>query len=181
MRHVMVDIETLGTTPGSVISAIGAVEFDPATLTLGKQFYMPIDVADAQRNGFTIDAGTVLWWLEQSAEARAEMTSSLRAGVYSAMAMFLEYLQQDDADIENVLLWGNGASFDNVLLAAACDRLGLQKPKFWNDRCFRTLKSLFPIETRPKPEVPHHAMYDAIAQAQHALEIAKKYPQIVWG
>lgn len=180
MKHVMVDIETLGTTPGSVISAIGAVEFDPATLTLGKQFYMPIDVADAQRNGFTIEAGTVLWWLEQSAEARAEMASPQRIGVYSAMEMFLEYLHQDDADIENVLLWGNGASFDNVLLAAACDRLGLQKPKFWNDRCFRTLKSLFPIETRPKPEVPHHAMYDAIAQAQHALEIAKKYPQIVW-
>lgn len=181
MRHVMVDIETLGTTPGSVISAIGAVEFDPATLTLGKQLYIPIDVADAQRNWFTIDASTVLWWLKQGDEARAEMVSPQRIGVYSALEMFLEYLQQDDADIENVLLWGNGASFDNVLLAAACDRLGLQKPKFWNDRCFRTLKSLFPIETQPKPEVPHHAMYDAIAQAQHALEIAKKYPQIVWG
>lgn len=181
MRHVMVDLETLGTAPGSVITAIGAVEFDPATLALGKQFYMPVDLVDAQRNGFTIDASTVLWWLKQGAEARAEMDSSLRVGVYSAMAMFLEYLQQDDADIENVLLWGNGASFDNVLLAAACDRLGLQKPKFWNDRCFRTLKKLCPVETQPVPEVPHHALYDAIAQAQHALEIAKKYPQIVWG
>ena len=179
MRHVMVDIETLGTTPGSVISAIGAVFFDPETKELGPEFYMPIDLVDAQRNGFTIDASTVVWWLGQGDEARAEMTSTSRVAVYPAMMCFLEFIEAQ-CPLDEVVVWGNGASFDNVLLAGALKKLGLEGWKFWNDRCFRTIKSLMPIADKYKPEVAHHALYDAKAQAQHAIAIATAYPQLVW-
>ena len=32
--HAMIDIETLGTEPGSVVLSVGAVKFDPFTLSL---------------------------------------------------------------------------------------------------------------------------------------------------
>lgn len=40
MNNVMLDLETFGTQPGSVIRSIGAVVFDPFSDKLGKEFYV---------------------------------------------------------------------------------------------------------------------------------------------
>jgi len=37
--HVMFDLETWGTTPGSALRSIGAVEFDPMGKDIGRTFY----------------------------------------------------------------------------------------------------------------------------------------------
>lgn len=71
MRDVMLDLETMGNGPRAAIVAIGAVEFDLDTGAVGERFYTPVDLATSVSLGGEMDASTVLWWMQQSDEARA--------------------------------------------------------------------------------------------------------------
>ena len=75
VNNVMLDLETMGLGPNAAIIAIGAVMFDPETMQLGSEFYRIINLESAVAAGGIMDAGTVMWWLEQGAAARAELTS----------------------------------------------------------------------------------------------------------
>ena len=68
MRHLMLDLETLGTTPGCVVLSIGAVEFDLDGIK--SEFRAHIDVDSSTALGLKVDARTVMWWLDQSKEAQ---------------------------------------------------------------------------------------------------------------
>ena len=59
-QHYMIDLETLGVSPGSVISSIAAVQFDINTGEIGRQFYKNIDLQQSLDNGFTINAETLI-------------------------------------------------------------------------------------------------------------------------
>lgn len=169
MQDVMLDLETFGNRPGSVIVAIGAVKMDLAGGVLGDTFYRVIDPADAQSHGLTIDAATVAWWLGQSDAAR--MAISAPGGwvkLPSALGDFAELIGKD------ARVWGNGADFDNALLAAAYHACGTSPPwRHWNSRCYRTLKSLFPAVKLDRAGTHHNALDDAISQAEHLVRIMK--------
>jgi hypothetical protein len=49
VKNVMIDIETLGTRPGSVILSIGACRFGADGI--GEEFYRAIDVLDSLMAG----------------------------------------------------------------------------------------------------------------------------------
>ena len=70
MKHVMLDLETMGNGPRAAIVSIGAVFFDPLTGELGAEFEAAIDLRSSAKSG-EIDPDTVLWWLGQGEEARA--------------------------------------------------------------------------------------------------------------
>ena len=64
--HAMIDIETLGTEPDSVVLSVGAVKFDPFTLTdpHAKTLWRP--EIDAQSNaGRSVLDDTLQWWAKQ--------------------------------------------------------------------------------------------------------------------
>ena len=163
---VMLDLETLGTRPGSIITSIGATKFDENG-PYGKPFYERIDMQSCVDAGLLIDVDTVKWWLKQSDEARAEFQKSSEELSYALQA-FTNWCGYPDNVIE---LWGNGANFDNALLKAAYDLLGLEAPwKFWNDRCYRTLKAMYPHIKMPARVGTHHnALDDAISQVNHLI------------
>ncbi len=167
MNNVMLDLETLGSSPGSVIVSIGAVRFSREGL--GDRFYRTVDPVSCQRIRLTVDAKTVLWWLGQSEDARREIAKA-QTPIEVALLAFSKFLREDDR------VWGNGATFDNVLLSEAYKAADLQRP--WshrNDRCYRTIKNLFGVglAPAPRPEVEHNALDDAISQATHLIEMAK--------
>jgi hypothetical protein len=176
MNHIMLDLETMGTGPNAAIVAIGAVEFEinktPGQLgggQLGDTFYMPISLDSAMASGGQVDAGTVLWWLKQTDAARAMFTHpAIEHG--QALANFSSWMHQC-GEFKNLRVWGNGASFDNVILASAYRRAALPLPwNGFNDRCYRTVKSMHP--TAPALErvgTHHNAMDDAISQAKHLI------------
>lgn len=162
--NVMIDLETFGNKPGAVIVALGAVKFGPEGL--GETFYTRIDPESCVALGMTLDASTVQWWLGQSEEARLEIKKPGRS-VDEALKNFSYWLGDDRA-----LMWGNGAAFDNVILAAAYQKAGIAVPwKFWNDRCYRTVKALRPDVPLIKQGVAHNALDDACSQAVHLQEI----------
>lgn len=162
--QVMLDLETLGQKPGSVIVAIGAVKFSSGEIT--SSFYERVDPESCISLGLHMDASTVMWWLKQESAARVEIT---KPGKHLSPVLldFADWLGDKDAEI-----WGNGAAFDNVLLADAYDRAQIQRPwKFWNDRCYRTVKSLRPDVTMQRDGTHHNALDDAKSQALHLMAL----------
>jgi hypothetical protein len=174
MLDVMVDLETLGTTPGSAIVAIGAVEFDMQNLVLGYRFYRTISLKSCVAAGLTIEADTVTWWLGRTDAARRAITGGTPLALVDALNEFTAF-RAKCAPSDNVRVWGNGPSFDNALLSAAYRAVGLEQPwRFWNDRCLRTLSALFPsVEKLPREGVHHHALDDAEYQANHVLHVRR--------
>lgn len=161
--HVMLDLETMGRTTTAPIVAIGAVTF--TSVGVHDSFYTAIQLQSAAE-GAVIDPETVLWWLEQSDDVRAEVRRATEPQ-YRALERFANWLPQEFAGI-----WGNGAGFDNALLAAAYTRMKLPVPwRFWQDRCYRTVKSLFPGVPYTRTGTHHHALDDARTQAEHLIAI----------
>jgi hypothetical protein len=170
MTHIMIDLEFMDTSPPSAITAIGAVVFDPIEGSTGAKFYVPVDLESSVKHGGTMSASTVLWWLKQSEEARAEFKKPSEY-ITAALISFSKWVLQFD-ERDNIKIWGNGAASDNVILRTAYERLQMEPPwSFRNDRCYRTLRALTPdIEFEPVGTA-HHALDDAYAQALHLNKV----------
>ena len=163
-QNVMLDLETMGTRPGSVIVSVGAIEFDPQSARLGRTFYQTCSIKSAVDVGLAMDPETVAWWLDQNDNARAELVKA-KGDLKSVLTAFTHWLYHGGPDVR---LWGNGADFDNALLAEAYRRVNNPIPwKFWNNRCYRTMKSLFPNVKLVREGTHHNALDDAIHQAKH--------------
>lgn len=182
-KNVMLDIETMGTKDNSAIVAIGAVSFNLETGDILSSFYKKISLEDAVKYG-EMDASTVVWWLEQSDEARSQITQGDRVPLEDALWEFSFWLTVQ-GDTENTAVWGNGVNFDNAILKKAYGAVGLDVPwKFWNDRDVRTivdlgekltgvnLKATFPFDGER-----HNALADAKHQAKYVSAIYKSLQQ----
>lgn len=179
-QDCMVDLETLGRVPGCALLSIGAVMFNPATQELGDEFYVVVTRDDPlfEKLGLHVDPETLKWWEGQSTGARAVFADAANKrkskGIGRALEMFNDFIAP--VGKRSVRIWGNGADFDNAILATAM-RLTQREPgwEFWNGRCFRTLKNLHKDVKAPEmPTVAHNALADAKAQAVHALAIFRE-------
>lgn len=170
MKHVMIDIETLGARPGSVIATIGAVAFDPVAGTIDDVgIHVLVDVVDAQRRGLRIEADTFLWWLKQSTEARDALIAYNPLSLISALGELSAFCRLHDT----IHPWGHGVGFDIVLLESAYFACGDTAPwKFWNARDTRTIFALTGINPKEFFEpgaTAHNALDDARAQAKAVI------------
>lgn len=166
MNNVMVDLETLGVSYNAVILSIGAVEFDETGI--GRKFYMNVNPQSCVDAGLEINPDTVMWWMKQSEKARSAFNEKSN-DLYDVLTVFSSWFPKE------ACLWGNGATFDNVILTNAYRKIDIKQPwSYSKDRCYRTLKSLFP-DVKPDEDVgtAHNALDDAIYQAQHAAKILK--------
>ena len=173
--HVMVDLETMSTESNAAILSIGAVKFNPHIPgEIYESFYVNVDLSSCINAGMHVSGSTVEWWMHPDrAEAREALRATEAVDIGAAITGFMQWFGP-----VSLPLWGNGATFDNVILANAFKRMGEMVPwKHYHDRCFRTMKSLFPVETIPEPNVgvPHQALYDATKQTLHLQEIYKRY------
>ena len=160
--HVMLDLETWGTLPGSALRSIGAVTFSPYGESHTEQtFYANIDRASCEAAGLNVDPDTAYWWACQSLEAQNRLTEncrSLRDVVYG----FASWWQQ----VFGTYVWSNGANFDEVLWRMAAERVELGTPwKYWNVRDIRTCWHL--ARVNPKSIPFEGVQHDAIADARH--------------
>lgn len=172
--RMMIDLETLGNRPGSVIFAIGACRIINGELEpVESNFYCLIDPREAQERGLKLDADTVLWWLRQNEQARAEL---IRAGQEGAplAGVVDSFISWHDAGPEPQEVLCKGASFDFPMLDAAFERVGKRVPwHFGRQGCYRTIARLAGNVPPVAPEVPHHALHDARAQAQQLIAILR--------
>lgn len=171
-KDIMLDLETLGTSPGCVILSIGASSFC-GTYT----FYEKISIESSKLSGLVEEPDTMRWWAKQSVEARNESFSgtSPLMGVLGRFSDF--YSSIPTKPNEKKFIWGNGADFDLPILAAAYKAANMERPwEPFNGRCYRTLKNLYYEVKAPVFEgTKHTALADAQHQARHALMILRKH------
>ena len=177
--HLMVDIEAFGKKAGSPIVSIGAVFFDPSTGNTGSEFYKVISLESAMASGGVPDASTIIFWLKASPEARSELVMDDAIPLDDALLQLNEFIAENAANgPDSVQVWGNGATYDNVLLEASYDRTGITCPwKFWNNRDVRTVVELGKaVGCEPRYEIPfdgetHKAISDALHQVKYVSAI----------
>lgn len=187
MPDIMVDLETLGTVPGAAILSIGAVPFDTYGVHHDNTFHELIYTPSCLDVFLTVNGATQAWWGRQADEARTLLDKckdpQQSAPVKEALAMFATYLQ-GFGRLDEVRVWGNGSDFDNALLTVAYDICGMPLPwKFFNNRCYRTLKNLHPDVVLERVGVYHSAVDDAVSQAEHAVRLLQRQENCVstWG
>lgn len=171
-HRVMADLETLGTRPGDIILSFGAVLFRPDGTEVSS-LYLTIDKDSSKAAGLRAQRSTLEWWAKQSPEAqqaafRGEFTLD------EALTRITAWLPPPN----NLLMYGNGANFDNALLAAAYRAAGREVPwKYWNDRCFRTISAMFLNQqcTTPRVGTYHNALDDARTQMQRLCKMAEHH------
>jgi hypothetical protein len=168
--NVMVDLETLGTVPGSSILSIGAVAFD--SNGLGAEFYIVINSQSCLDYGLRVSPETLAWWGNQSTRAKEVLIKASTSDIPLPIALnrFTNYLAQ--YGLKKVRVWGCGSDFDNALLASSYEAIGSKPPwPYYNNRCYRTLKNLNrAIKAKPSGTY-HNALDDAKRQALHAIEL----------
>lgn len=186
-RHdVMIDIETLGTGTDAVVLTIGAMEFclTDQEFTVHSKKLITINPRSAQQAGMTIDADTILWWMKQSEEARAALTSPLAVSLQLAMERLTEYIVSIRAKNtrQQLNVWGNDPDFDMVRLESAYRMAGQLAPwKYYETRSTRTMlmlaEDILGLTKRKDfvREGTHHAADDdAVYQAAMVHTIYKK-------
>ncbi len=84
MKEIMMDLETLDVKSSAVVLSIGAVVFEMTSRTnhmkrkttldykVLDRFYRVLDMTEQMQNGRTVSESTLLWWMNQDADARAE-------------------------------------------------------------------------------------------------------------
>jgi DNA polymerase III epsilon subunit-like protein len=172
---VMLDLETMSTQNDASIISIGAVKFwlnvNQDEFTEDQLFYQTVSLKSCQKVGLHIDANTVEWWLQQSKEAQIALFDSNRMDVTSAMHRFARWIPED------AYIFGNGATFDNIILRNAFNACRVKYPvSYKRDMCYRTLKQMSDIPVPIIEGTKHNALHDAMAQTKHLMTILQKTP-----
>lgn len=167
LRHVMIDLETMGTDSDSAIVSIGAVIFDPRYGKVSDQtFYKEMD---AYRQKRYICVNTLEWWDKRSKKSREALkgTEILK----HVLVEFGKWLPRD------CRVWGNGALFDIGILENAYSQYDIPIPwKFYNVRDCRTIVDMYESSRGGLNKTvnlggSHNALDDAIFQAKHITKL----------
>lgn len=161
MKHIMIDVETLGVKPGCVIFQIGACVFDPSSGEASEVFTVDIDPEDAQSEGLTIEAETAKWWL-----LRGGLKTSYPQSFRSALEEFAAWITAHKPD----LIWAWGMDFERPILEAAFAKLGGGLPwSHWQSMDARTVWKLVHPRQRHEGQA-HHALEDCLRQSSEVAE-----------
>lgn len=172
-NNIMLDIETLGDTPGSIVTSIGAVRFNIETGDIGEKFHQFIPLSDSINSGFTITAKTMLLWLKQSTDSLKYLTDGLESANDSLIYVlenFANFVTKDD------IIWAKSPRFDCGILGYVYTKIGYDIPwDFRNERDVRTLSAKCPqVEKNWKfVGTKHDALSDCYNQIGYCSEIWK--------
>ena len=170
MDDLMLDLETMGSGIGSVITQIGACYFDRFSGEIGEKFSMNVDMDDCVKQGFRMEPGAVKFWLEQP--GRSFLKPPLQ-GIAFALLEFKNFAK--DAEC----IWSH-STFDFSMIQDAYQKLGLKPLTYRKTKDIRTLMELagtHKLDDTLHPESAHDALSDAIFQVGYcvkAFNILKK-------
>jgi hypothetical protein len=168
----MFDLETFGTAKNSVIIQVAAIQFNH-DFTIVNTFNDLVDPQSCLDAGLSIDLSTVLWWMEQSEEAkRSVILPKKRSHLKDVLWNLHRWIPKETK------AWGNGASFDLSILDSAYRACKIPLPwKHWDERCYRTINALVDKKDPCRPPrvgVYHNALDDCRTQLQQLEYVCKK-------
>lgn len=156
-KNIVVDLETFGLDPDSIILSIGAVS------NTGEKFYVELDWKE-QQHFRKVDPSTCMWWGQQEKDLCPLGGSTL---LDEALAEFSLWLPRNKDDY---FIWCRGLNFDIAMLEHAYKELGRAVPWKYNKvRDIRTALHFIPEKNLIKPARKHHALDDAVADMKNLV------------
>lgn len=170
MKHCMIDIETLDTSPRAAVLSIGATVFCPETGQLSEKcFYQVIDIGDSIQRGRSIDPQTLAWWQNNHADQLAFTLDHNKRTNEQVQDLFAFWWQSMGLTTP----WCKGASFDFAILR---DLWGSVPWDYYKEQCMRTALTAIHVadpdwRSSQVTKTPHNALADARLQAACVIEI----------
>jgi len=162
--HCMIDLETLGTKPGSAILTIGAVKFDEDEIR--DEFYQNVDLDSCTEVGLEVDGSTFEWWLQQTDEAQQEITGGVP--LEDPLRRFSVFYEDCDQ------IWAKPPTMDVAVLEYAYGAVGLEVPWEYNGvRDLYTAREFCSVDREDFDGEPHVAVDDARYQAREVQKILR--------
>ena len=167
-------METLDTSPNTVILTIGAVLFDPKGQGVVERLELRPTI-DEQTDVYnrTISDDTLRWWSEQSKEAIEEaMGDRDRVTFKDCMEQLYKFCWNRKA------VWSNGAAFDVVVAETAFRQLDIRIP--WPFYTVRDTRTLYDIAGVSLKDGGHVTTHKAVEDAEHqAIIVQKAYMKLM--
>jgi hypothetical protein len=175
-QDIMIDIESLDTTPNCVILTIGVVRFDPRGDGAVERLELRPTIEDqTEKYGRIINDDTIRWWSEQSPAAFEEAFSDRgRIPLKDCMEALYKFCWNRRA------IWSHGAPFDVVAMESAMRQTLTDRPNpipwpFYTVRDTRTLFEIAGLKLKDGGHVTtHKAVEDAERQAIVVQQAYKK-------
>jgi len=164
---LMLDIETFGTGPDSVVISIGAVRFRPAdgAYDLGKTYFSRLDVQEQLNLGRTIEGSTLDWWFNPEQRTAWDFHRERPTIAFDDAFRGLKAMTSG-AD----RVWANSPSFDCVIVRDLCRAYGLDAP--WHFRAERDCRTLFDLAWSDKPQVTTPGVaHTPVADCLHQIKM----------
>ena len=169
---IMLDLETLATSPDSVVLTFGAVKFNPFDdeQELDSGLYFRVNVDEQIALGRKVDEDTVAWWGRQNEEVREE---ALGEHDRVSLEEFTKELNRFVVGANRI--WAQGPVFDIVILENLYRQL--QKPAPWQYYVIRDSRTLLKAlgDTRRPGAMLHNALADCVSQALAIQSAVKRY------
>lgn len=174
------DLETMGVKGHNpAILQIGAVATDAQGKDVGG-FNMHVDLSSTEGTA-SIDSATILWWLEQSEEARKPLLDGQKGAphINNVLCHFAKWYGQMTHGGYDATVWGYGSLSDVLWLRSAYDAAGLQAPWWQNgrgyrlERCLRTLHDEIGLPWHEFIGTKHSAFDDAVNQSIQRVRLQK--------
>ena len=175
----MVDIETLSTAVNAAVLSIGAVEFDPMSGKIEREFYSELDLSE--QTDRHIDVNTMQWWVKQclvNTDNIEFLTKphSHKDNVDFVLVRLGAFLVGNDTHYvkrtegyEKIALWACDPDFDIAILTDLYKEHNLLLPwKYSEPKSVRTVRMLTQLAGMeiPQQEADHNALNDCIRQAK---------------
>jgi hypothetical protein len=174
---IMIDIESLDTTPNSVILTIGAVLFDPKGQGVVERLELRPTIEDqTEIYNRSIDESTLRWWSEQTPEALEEALGEHdRVPFIECMETLYKFCWNRRA------VWSNGAGFDCVVMESAWRQVSDRpNPIPWPFYTVRDTRTLYEITGVSLKDGGHVTSHKAVEDAERqAIVVQKAYMKLI--
>lgn len=137
MIEMMFDLETLDVKSSALVLSVGAVTFEMFDTGGGNldyrivdRFYRVLDMERQFRIPRTVSQSTLLWWMQQDADARAEAFAPVRRNVGLVMDELQGFVDKDAITINK--FWASPVSFDFGIWNSLADDMSHSTPWKYN-------------------------------------------------
>ena len=163
--HGMIDLETLGTGSNSVVVSVGLVAFNISTGEILAELDIGLNLNQQIKTGGVIDGDTLEFHFAQAPDSIQKMAQRKILDVKEGLDIISNFIRANGI----TSIWGNGATFDCVILRNLYARhLKVFPLGFWTDRDLRTAVDIYNIDTRTVPfeGIKHYCLDDARHQVK---------------
>ena len=110
--HGMIDLETLGVGSNSVVVSAGLVAFNISTGEILAELDIGLNLNQQIKTGGVIDGDTLEFHFAQAPDSIQKMAQRKVLDVKEGLDLISNFIKANNI----TTLWGNGATFDNVIL-----------------------------------------------------------------